>query len=421
MTYTPLNTFAPGQTGFAAKLNNEVAHLGAYTDTNAPTSGQLLALAGTTGTPSNTNRYVTDSDTRLGGVVTAASTPKIRTTGRTGRALMSTNSIANQTWTAVTYTNYDLIVLNNSANTSRLATIKTASPTTLVLAYIDLLFAGVPGTDACMIDVSVARTNGWLATTNGTTEIVNPFAPASAQRLLDPGRPGVKEALTASMLTEFATDSRWDGLFLDDINPYGESWTAVPVISGYTTVTQWCYAIQHCIAYMKLAAPTKLLIGNMGDWEAVPTEQDRVAMAMDGGFKERFAQDNTRTAQTTTSISNELASVNKLTSAGKIYFGEVQNVNQSTDTQSMRYGLAAMLAMGEPGYWVLGSAQQGDYNAVPEPSITELGRDNGQPISVTANASGLVSRTYRNYTIQANTTSATLSGVAALTGVFTAR
>jgi hypothetical protein len=212
---------------------------------------------------------------------------------------MSTNSIANQTWTAVTYTNYDLIVLNNSANTSRLATIKTASPTTLVLAYIDLLFAGVPGTDACMIDVSVARTNGWLATTNGTTEIVNPFAPASAQRLLDPGRPGVKEALTASMLTEFATDSRWDGLFLDDINPYGESWTAVPVISGYTTVTQWCYAIQHCIAYMKLAAPTKLLIGNMGDWEAVPTEQDRVAMAMDGGFKERFAQDNTRTAQTT--------------------------------------------------------------------------------------------------------------------------
>jgi hypothetical protein len=40
---------------------------------------------------------------------------------------------------------------------------------------------------------------------------------------------------------------------------------------------------------------------------------------------------------------------------------------------------------------------------------------------VTANASGLVSRTYRNYTIQANTTSATLSGVAALTGVFTAR
>jgi hypothetical protein len=81
MTYTPLNTFAPGQTGFAAKLNNEVAHLGAYTDTNAPTSGQLLALAGTTGTPSNTNRYVTDSDTRLGGVVTAASTPKIRTTG----------------------------------------------------------------------------------------------------------------------------------------------------------------------------------------------------------------------------------------------------------------------------------------------------------------------------------------------------
>jgi hypothetical protein len=421
MTYTPLNTFAPGQTGFAAKLNNEVAHLGAYTDTNAPTSGQLLALAGTTGTPSNTNRYVTDSDTRLGGVVTAASTPKIRTTGRTGRALMSTNSIANQTWTAVTYTNYDLIVLNNSANTSRLATIKTASPTTLVLAYIDLLFAGVPGTDACMIDVSVARTNGWLATTNGTTEIVNPFAPASAQRLLDPGRPGVKEALTTSMLTEFATDSRWDGLFLDDINPYGESWTAVPVISGYTTVTQWCYAIQYCIAYMKLAAPTKLLIGNMGDWEAVPTEQDRVAMAMDGGFKERFAQDNTRTAQTTTSISNELASVNKLTSAGKIYFGEVQNVNQSTDTQSMRYGLAAMLAMAEPGYWVLGSAQQGNYNAVPEPSITELGRDNGQPISVTANASGLVSRTYRNYTIQANTTSATLSGVAALTGVFTAR
>jgi hypothetical protein len=299
--------------------------------------------------------------------------------------------------------------------------IKVASPSTLVLFYVDLLFAGVPGTDACLLDVAVARSNGWLATTNGTTEIPNPFNTALPQRLLDPGKPGVKEAMAAALAALTASSSAWDGVFLDDVNgDYGEGWTFIPTIQGYSTVTMWSYALQYALEYVKRFFPSLLLIGNLGGWDALPAEMDRIGLVLDGGFKERFAQDNARAVQSTTQIANEAASANKLTAAKKIYFAEVQNTDAVTDTQSVRYGLAAIQAMAEPGYWILGSATQGNYGA-REPAITELGRDSGRPLSVFANASGLVSRTFRNYTVQANTTGGTLSGVPALTGVFTAR
>jgi hypothetical protein len=353
--------------------------------------------------------------------VVTGSVPALRAASRTGRALMMTNSPGNQDWTGVTYSDYDLIVLHDSTDTARLDAIKVASPSTLVLFYVDLLFAGVPGTDACLLDVAVARSNGWLATTNGTTEIPNPFNTALPQRLLDPGKPGVKEAMAAALAALTASSSAWDGVFLDDVNgDYGEGWTFIPTIQGYSTVTMWSYALQYALEYVKRFFPSLLLIGNLGGWDALPAEMDRIGLVLDGGFKERFAQDNARAVQSTTQIANEAASANKLTAAKKIYFAEVQNTDAVTDTQSVRYGLAAIQAMAEPGYWILGSATQGNYGA-REPAITELGRDSGRPLSVFANASGLVSRTFRNYTVQANTTGGTLSGVPALTGVFTAR
>lgn len=347
--------------------------------------------------------------------------PQLRTQDQTARVLHYTNALENQDWTNVVYSNYDIITLHDWSDDERLNLIKAASPETLVLAYSNFLFAGVPGADACLLDVAVVRAMDGLATTDGTAEIQNPSAPGN-QRLIDPGKPGVAELLASELAARFVANPLWDGVFLDDVNvAYAEGWTAIPVIHTYSNVTQWGYAIQHAMEVVKRANRGKLLIPNLGDWYDVPTQADRIALVCDGACMERFAQDNNRTAQSAAKTTNTVNSIKALTAANKIFYGIVQNVNKLTDTQSMKYALGYLHVVAKPGYFVLGTAEQGDYGD-PEPPEPLLGVDIGRPVTV-AGTPGVTTdvRTLRKYLIRVNPNGAVVDGVAALTSIWTPR
>ena len=65
ITKTILNPAANESLQFAANVGSGAGTLAAGNDTRIPTQDENDALQGTDGTPSNANRYVTDSDPRL--------------------------------------------------------------------------------------------------------------------------------------------------------------------------------------------------------------------------------------------------------------------------------------------------------------------------------------------------------------------
>lgn len=88
-----------GTTGTPSSTNKYITN----NDSRIPTAGQKAALPGTAGTPSATNKYVTDQDTRLDNVIgnftmAAAATKTINDTNITADSivlLQATNGAAN--------------------------------------------------------------------------------------------------------------------------------------------------------------------------------------------------------------------------------------------------------------------------------------------------------------------------------------
>lgn len=106
-----------------------------HTHSELPTSGQKAALAGTSGTPSNTNRYVTNSDPRLSDARTPTSHTHDAADITSGT--FSTSRIPNLPASKITSGTFDVARLPSASTSARgavqLTTSRTSTSTSLAL------------------------------------------------------------------------------------------------------------------------------------------------------------------------------------------------------------------------------------------------------------------------------------------------
>jgi putative glycosyl hydrolase-like family 15 (GHL15) protein len=231
----------------------------------------------------------------------------------------------------------DFVAHDAGAWASQGARFKLSRPDGRALFYADFGTAG-DGL-ATVLDLTTARSKGWLATHDGA-EIDNPSGGGS--KLVDLGKPGVAAAYVRALERDWGKNG-WDGVFADDVNAWFSLWPDESIDGYASPLDYWKKAVLPLLArvHRHLAADQDgTLVANVGEWPGHP-ELDSVFNVADGALQEFFLVWGDRTSLQPAEVENEYESLRAAVQRGKTYYAIVHR----TDEQGLRYAFCAAAIM----------------------------------------------------------------------------
>jgi hypothetical protein len=325
-----------------------------------------------------------------------------------GQLRVAVDSAANFSNMTLTAQRHSYVILQ-PWQTDRLAQIKAASPSTMVLMHknlsgaTDSQNAGYYSSGVSYQEADTAHPEWFLKDASGSR--IN-FMGFSWLYAMDVGNAAYQQAWANNVVNELVKNG-WDGVFMDNTDTTMRSdFPEYP--AKYQTDTQWQAATASALAYIgpRIQAAGKLAVPNIGGWGGNPSVGRSWLQYVSGAMDEMFLKWGT-TAGTGYADAgrwaNQLGSLEYAQQQGKDYLAVTHS--SASDGAAARYGWATVL---------LGASGHAAYTMAPDYStdtwFPEYDYAIGDPTGAeSTDSNGVHRRVFQNGIVVVNPTAGTLN------------